>query len=139
MENELPKEPSRLPFLFIGLIVGLLIAGALWVIVKGGSDTQEAETATNVLSLEITSPAESLATSQNTLTVSGNTGVPSVVTVTGPSETKIISSDNASFSTSVELTEGKNIIDVVTYDPTTGVSEHETREVLYLDEDLSSL
>ena len=43
------------------------------------------------------------------------------------------------FSTKVDLLEGKNLINITAFDPQTGESQTTTREILYLDEDLSNL
>jgi len=139
VENDSPPTPSRLPFLFVGLLIGLFLATFFWVLVKDDGTSEKGSEKPNVLSLNINTPTENLATSQKTLTVAGSTGIKSVVTVTGPSETKIIDASSETFSTTLELTEGKNIIDIVVYDPKSGSSVHETREVLFLNEDLSSL
>ena len=138
MENE--NRPTRIPTLLFGLLIGLLLAGLIWLLVRNSSsNTNSVTPPTATLSLNLTSPKENLATSENTLTVKGTTGIDSVVTIIGPTETKILQTDGHNFSTIIHLTEGANLIDVTVYNPTTGDSRHTSREVLYLNEALSNL
>lgn len=140
MEQQIEKQQSRLLFLFAGIFLGILLIFAVWIIINLVNKSKiTSVTQTPKLALTIQSPANFLATSEKTVTVSGTTGIKSVVTINSPSQNKIFASQSGTFTSNVDMVEGKNIIKITVFDPVTGTSESQSREVLYLNEDLTGL
>lgn len=91
------------------------------------------------LNLVVTSPESNTATPEKSITVRGTTGVSSVVTVSLGTQSKVAATSGNSFSVKLDLTEGKNTITVVAYNTNTAGSQTKTVNILYLNEDLTSL
>lgn len=94
---------------------------------------------TKILNLAVSTPEKNIATSEKTISISGSTGIKSIVTVSLGKQSKIVETAGSYFSTTLNLTEGKNRITIVAFDPSSGLSQTSSREVLYLNEDLTSL
>ncbi len=122
----------------VGIILGIIACLAFFFfLVLDKGDTSQPETQT--LNLIVSTPSENLATDKKTLTISGTTSIDSLVTINSPQTNTIVRTSNGNFSTKIDLLEGKNILNITAFDPKTGASQTETKEILYLDEDLSSL
>lgn len=89
--------------------------------------------------LDITTPQENVATNQNLVTISGTVGLDAVVSVASGQETKIVQSHNANFSVQMNLVEGKNSFTITAFNPTTGESQTQKRDLLYLKDELTDL
>lgn len=134
-------ENSKIPSLILKIVLGLIVALVIVVvfnIIFNQSEPESTQTA-KVLKLTLTSPADNIATSQETISVSGSTGIKSLVTVSLRDQAKIIETQNNQFLTTLDLKEGKNTVTIVAYDPKTGESQTTTKEILMLDEDLTKL
>lgn len=140
MEDTASKSFEWKIFLF-GLALGLTLALILLIILNfRSSKNTNSVSIGKKLDLTLSSPKDSFATSEKTLSVIGTSGVKSIVTITTGTENKIVTtSSGGSFSTKLNLTEGKNIIKVTSFDPTNGTSQTQKKEVFYLNEDLSNL
>ncbi len=139
--DETDNKTSRktvLIFISVSLII-LLAAALIFLSIRFVSSGKKSSSDNSKITLELKSPPDSFATNQPTLKISGSTGKASVVTVANESTQKIIQAENGKFSTDVALIEGKNTINIVAFDPTSGQSKTINREVLYLNEDLSGL
>ena|SRR3990167_1341584 len=137
---ETASEPlsSKIIYVLLGLAIGAILS---FTFVFFFVLDKEKDTSTNqpILSLILTNPEPDLATSNKTITVAGTTKVKSLVTVNSSQKSTIIEAKEGTFSTKVDLLEGKNLINITAFDPQTGESQTTTREILYLDEDLSNL
>jgi hypothetical protein len=137
------NEPnhSHLPLIFLWVGVGIFVSLIILLsfIFFSNSTKPANKTSPNLLKLTLISPAKNTATSSKTITVAGTTGIKSVVTISLGGQSKIISTSGDSFSTKLDLAEGKNTITVVAYNSDTGESQTQTEEILYLNEDLTSL
>ena len=121
-----------------GIVLGTIVCVAFFFfIVSDKKDTQQIKTQT--LNLVISSLAENLASDKKTLAISGTTDIDSVVTINSSQTNTIVQTNNGKFSTKIDLVEGKNVLSITAFDPKTGASQIETREILYLDEDLTNL
>ncbi len=133
-------SPSHIPFLITGFVIGSLLVVLVWFLsIKKPDTTPLPASKSESFTLQVNKPTPKLTTSEKVVTVTGSTGINSVITIIGPNETKVLQEDGNTFSTTVALSEGKNVIDITAYDPTTGNSQHQIREVLNLNEDLTSL
>lgn len=129
---------TKIFYSITGLVLGAgLCLGVVYLFDsdRNRNNNQQAQ----ILTLEVTSPGNSTAVSQKTITVSGSSGVSSIVTINSPLKQTIVEAKDGNFSTQVELTEGKNVIEVVAFDPSTGESQTQKRDVLYLAEELKDL
>lgn len=127
--------------ILLGFVTGVAITLGLFLIFNIVSNSNKSTTNTpeKILKLELTSPNENITTSEKTVIVSGNTGIKSIVTISSGKQSKIVETAGSYFSSSLELIEGKNIITVVAFDSSTGESQTTTKEVLYLNQDLTAL
>ncbi len=135
METASTPLPSKILFGLVVFIAGLLVSLGLLYFFIFNKD-QSNSTNKQILTLEISSPETALATSGKTITVTGTTRIKSVVTVNSPQKSTVIDSNDGKFATEVALLEGKNIIAITAFDPSTGQSQTSQREVLYLSEEL---
>jgi hypothetical protein len=138
--NEMVSAPnllSKLIYAIAGLVVGLGFC-VIFVFITADKNSEK-NTSKEILKLEINRPANYIATSEKTITFSGKTTVESIITVNSSQKSTVIAAKTGEFSFSLDLIEGKNLINISSYDPKTGLSETATREILYLNEDLSSL
>lgn len=127
--------------ILLGFVVGIVITLLVFLAANlffhsNKTSTSQAE---KILNLTLTSPNVNLATSEKTVTVSGNTGIESVVTISCGKQSKIVEANGSYFSTNLDLTEGKNVVTITAFDPNTGNSQQTSREILYLNEDLTNL
>lgn len=138
--EETDRTHSKIPIIILGIVLGIaLTLGILFAKNYFFDRNKKATTQAKILTLKIDQPNKNLATANKTITISGSTEIASVVSINSGSQTKIIDTPKTTFSQTLDLSEGKNIIQITAYDPITGGSQTETREVLYLNEDLSNL
>lgn len=139
METE-PKK-FNLGQIIIGIVLGLVLAFVFSFIFNFFENPNKvSQTKTQkLLNLVINSPSDDTATSDKTVTVAGTTGINSVVTVSSGTQSKIVSTSGDTFSAKLDLTEGKNTVTVVAYNADTAESQTKTIDILYLNEDLTSL
>ena len=132
------KTPTPL-ILVIGVVIGLLLAGAV-VLVKSALDRKEASptTETRGIVLSIDKPVDGAVVSDANLTIEGTSGKDAVVAVTGGADDPIVETSSGKFSTTISLTEGENELGIYAFDPTSGESAQTTLSVLYLQEAISS-
>lgn len=140
MDNDTEFKNSKIPTFFLGVVVGLMVALFLLILFNlfFNSKPQPTET-TKVLKLDIAQPADNIATSKKTFTLEGSTGIKSIVTLTSGNQSKIVEPVGNRFSATIDLKEGKNVITIGAFDPKTGESQTETKEILMLEEDLTNL
>ena len=119
-----------------GLLLGVILSLLLFTVLA--TDKTENPEPKN-LNLVVTTPQGNLATDKKSFTLVGDTTSDSVVTVNSPLTNTIVQTKNGKFSAKLDLTEGKNVINITAFDPKTGSSQTTTKEILYLNEDLSSL
>lgn len=129
---------GKFVYIFLGIFFGVLFCAAFFFFVvfdKEEDSTKKAE----ILSLVLTEPSDSLTTDNKTLTLSGKTFGASVVTINSPLKNLVIESNNGNFSAKIDLMEGKNTINVTVFNKSSGVSQTLSRDVLFLDEDLTTI
>ena len=142
MEKQEIKNYLKTPVFFVGILAGLVIAGLIFILITtslGGKSSTVTESKSISFMLSVSSPTENLAVSQNKIKIQGFTGNDAIVTVDSGTETKTLETNSTQFSTEITLKEGKNVINIVAFDPKTGESQTTIREVLYLEEDLTNL
>lgn len=137
-QESLKNRFSKILLGFAGGVILSLLAFLLFNIFSA-SNKPKVITARKTLTLSVTSPETNLATANKTITISGSTKVKSIVTLSTSKQSKIVETAGSYFSSSLELIEGKNIITVVAFDSSTGESQTTTKEVLYLNQDLTAL
>lgn len=135
------KHHSQLTVLLLIVLILIIFLICFWFVQNNFFQSKKLNqtTPSNIFSLTIFTPPDQIATSNPNLEISGSTGVSSVVTVQIGSSSQIIRASSGSFSTKVTLSEGKNTISIVAFNPKDGESQTQVRSVLYLNEDLSSL
>jgi len=89
--------------------------------------------------LSITNPNDGDTTSAATIKIAGSTGTPSIVVINGGKDDMIIDASSTSFSVNYKLTLGENQINVTVYDPKSGDSKTDSRNILYINTPLPSL
>ena len=141
MDTEIDTQKSKISKIILGFGLGIIFSLFTFLVINIVSNLSKTKTITpkQTLTLEVTSPETNLATSDKTITISGSTKVKSIVTLSTGKQSKIVETSGNYFSGSLELTQGKNIITVVAFDSSTGESKTTTKEILYLDQDLTNL
>lgn len=142
MEQTDSERHLRIPVFFVGIFAGLSIAAVVFLLLTGffvAKPSSDKTANAKAFQLALTSPYDNLATSQKLVKIEGLTGSEAVVSVVTASETKTLETQNAKFSLEVGLKEGKNIINITAFDLKTGESQSVSREVLYLQEELTNL
>lgn len=139
MLTALNFQNSKFLHFFFGILIGVVLSLAFYFIFLNSEHKNKSKLEVNTLSLQISDPVKNLATSSKTITLSGTTTVKSLVTINYPQKNFVIESNDGKFTTTIDLIEGKNQINVTAYDPQTGQAQTESREILYLDEDISNL
>jgi len=140
MNAQSNNRTSPLLILVIGVIIGLLIAGA-FALVKSGFGSKKAApstTETRGIVLSITKPADGDVVSNKDLTIEGSSGKDAVVVVTGPADDAIVETSGGKFSATFSLSEGENELSIYAFDTTSGESGQTAFNVLYLKEELGS-
>lgn len=143
MENQKIIRYPKIPVLFVGIFTGFILAGLIFVLINFYLNARSAGSNSKIntknLTLSVTSPDKNQATAQKEVQVSGSTGKESIVTVSTATETKILETKSALFSSKLSLREGVNVIQIVAFDPNTGESETTNRQILYLENELTDL
>ncbi len=145
MDTEQESLKNKFSKILLGFIVGvastllLLLLLILLIVNVTSNSKKQTITSENILKLNLTYPDENLATSDKTVTISGSTGITSIVTISCGKQSKIVAANGGHFSASLDLNEGKNVVTITAFDPNTGDSQQTSREVLYLNEDLTNL
>ncbi len=141
MDTETQTSKFNLKKLIVGLVLVLAAILIIFLIYRFTFNNKEVGLTPTVktLQLNLTSPKENFATSEKSLTIAGNTAVKGVVTISSGKQAKIVETSGNSFSTNLDLVEGKNTITIVAFDPATGESQTTTKQILYLNEDLTNL
>ena len=142
MEKQEIKNYLKMPAFFVSISAGLISALLVFILVTiflGGQPSTVTENKPRSFNLSVSSPGENLAVGQKQIKIQGSTGIDTIVTVNSGTEAKTLETNNTQFSTEITLKEGRNVIDIVAFDPKTGESQTTSREVLYLEEDLTNL
>lgn len=129
---------GKIVFLFFGLLIGLALALLFFFFFFRDKSQSDSDTVVT-LSLSLSEPDDLVTTTSKILTIKGSTTTGNIVTLNSPAKSTVIQANNGQFSTSLDLVEGKNIINITSFNPTTGDSRTLQRQILYLDEDLSHL
>lgn len=140
MDAQTSSRTSPFLILIIGIIVGLLAAGA-FALVKSGFGSKKAApstTETRGIVLSLTKPSDGDVVSNKDLTIEGSSGKDAVVVVTGPADDAIVETSGGKFSTTLPLIEGENELSIYAFDTTSGESSQTAFSVLYLKEELGS-
>jgi hypothetical protein len=135
MDSANNPKASKIIFLFIGLLLGSLVVTGLFFIMQKDKTNTTSKESTN--RLEINSPVDNLATSQKSVEVSGTTTPNSTITVNSGQKSIAIYSSDGKFSTTLDLVEGQNTINISSF--TEAETKSLSRSVLYLDQDLDNL
>ena len=140
MEVQTTKSTPTLLILIIGIVIGLLIAGAFFLVKSRFINEDEAgvTTETQGLLLSISKPADGDNTSSSELSITGSAGKDAIVVVTGGVDDVIVETKSSNFTAKVKLLEGENELTVYAFDPETGASTQDTLNILYLKEELGS-
>lgn len=123
----------------LGFILGVSVCLFFFRFIVSDQKSTEEIQKPSVLTLSLTEPTQSVATNIKTLNISGNTAIPSVVTINSPQKNLIIESTDGKFSTKIDLVEGKNTINITAFNKITGESQTLSRDILYLDEFLTNI
>jgi len=140
MDTELEHPRTHISKILLGFVLGIISIFVLLVVFALFNLNKTKQTpAAKTLKLELSSPSENLATSAKIVSISGTTNIKSIVSVTTGKQAKIVETSGSTFSISLDLSEGKNIITITAFDPTNGDSQQIVRQVLYLSSELTDL
>lgn len=146
MDTYPASSSTNKTFVFIlGLVIGAIVLGA-GIYVYSNFLSSEAEnvskftvTPTKEFVLSTTSPIDNDTVSTETVKISGNTGVSSIVVINGGIDDTIITTASGVFSVDYKLALGENQITLTAYDEISGDSRTKTINLLYLNENLDNL
>lgn len=142
IEQKSPKDKYKYSKILQGFFVGIVFTLVLLFILNivFNSNKSATKPTEKILKLELNSPNENLATSGKKVIFSGNTGIQSIVTISSGKQSRIVETTKANnFSTSLDLTEGKNVVTITAFNPKNGESQVTTRDILIIEEDLTNL
>lgn len=140
MDTQAGMGVPKLLILIIGVVIGLLLAGAI-VLVKSGLLPEEGSTTTvetKAVVLTIDSPADGDVSSTDSLKVVGSTGKDTVVVVAGGAQEQIVETKDGKFDTSVKLAEGENTLTIYAFDTASGESAQTSLSVVYLKDEFAA-
>lgn len=135
-------KQERIILSFVGILIGLVFAGigfflyqSTKVIPQGTKDTITKQQVTPTPApqgfLTLSQPADESLASSRTITVSGKTDpAATVVVLTGSDQQVVNPSSQGDFSTTVTISSGENILDVIAISPT-GQTQRIERTVSY--------
>lgn len=126
-------------YLTLGLISGLILGLISFSFFLNKEKTDTKSQKPKILNLNISEPAEDIATNNKTLTLTATTQTPSIISINSPTKNWIFRPESNQFSTKIELLEGQNSINITAIDPISGQSQTANRTILYLNEDFSNL
>lgn len=139
------SSPNKTFVFILGLVIGAIVLGA-GIYVYSNFLSSEAEnvskftvTPTKEFVLSTTSPIDNDTVSTETVKISGNTGVSSIVVINGGIDDTIITTASGVFSVDYKLALGENQITLTAYDEISGDSRTKTINLLYLNENLDNL
>ncbi len=135
-------KQERIILSFVGILIGLVFAGigfflyqSTKVIPQGTKDTITKQQVTPTPApqgfLTLSQPTDESLASSRTVTVSGKTDpAATVVVLTGSDQQVVNPSSQGDFSTTVTISSGENILDVIAISPT-GQTQRIERTVSY--------
>lgn len=134
------KGASFVVILIVGLLIGLLVAGAAAFLYSKKTTQKQAtpQTENKGILLSVTSPVNGTTISESSPTIKGTTGKDSVVVITGGESNIVTESESGNFTARVTLSEGKNDLSVYAFDPQTGESAQTSISLLYLKDEFGS-
>ncbi|OGY25252.1 MAG: hypothetical protein A2134_02100 [Candidatus Woykebacteria bacterium RBG_16_39_9b] len=122
----------------LGIVVGILLSLLFWYLRTASPEpvpSGTSQSTPNELVLALSNPEDGTTVNKDIITVSGKTGVPAIVVVNGGAEDIILEKTDGTFSTEYKLLEGENEVTVTVFDET-GNEKTETRNILYLNEQI---
>ena len=141
MDTQTSPGSPKLLTLVIGIVIGLLIAGGIFL-VKSALESKDKESAkttveTQGIILSVDQPTDGAITSDKNLAVSGSTGKDTTVVVTGGTKDEIVQTQGGKFTVKIELAEGESEIGVYAFDTDSGESAQTIIDALYLKDELA--
>lgn len=129
---------NKVLYILIGLVIGVVIC-LTFVLIKDSTKKDSGSNQKALLKLELAQPEKFIATGEKVYKIAGDTQIASVITINSPTKNVTLKSSDGKFSSEVELVEGKNVIDITAFDPDSGESQTDRKEILYLSEELNDL
>lgn len=129
---------NKVLYILIGLVIGVVIC-LTFVLIKDSTKKDSGSNQKALLKLELAQPEKFIATGEKVYKIAGDTQIASVITINSPTKNVTLKSSDGKFSSEVELVEGKNVIDITAFDPNSGESQTDRKEILYLSEELNDL
>ncbi|HSX57761.1 MAG TPA: hypothetical protein VLE47_00625 [Candidatus Saccharimonadales bacterium] len=138
MENQDNPKNHKILLILLALVVIICLSAAIYAVTLFLAFNSPKTSNKKEFLLKVTSPESKIATSKKTVTIKGTSQTQGYITITSSQSQKIIKTENGDFSAEISLTEGSNVINITAFTKA-GTSQSLSREVLYLDEDLTNL